>query len=66
MWLFVTDRNAPVDQRIMRRSFKAACKREVLRDQGAPGRGFWNHNLEPRDQHCRAAHGVHRGAYWFS
>ena len=30
-WLFVTDQNAPVDQRTMRRSFKAACKRAGLR-----------------------------------
>jgi YD repeat-containing protein len=30
-WLFVTDQNVPVDQRIMRRSFKAACKRAGLR-----------------------------------
>lgn len=27
MWLFVTDQNASVDQRTIRHSFKAACKR---------------------------------------
>jgi integrase len=31
VWLFVTHQNAPVDQRTMRRSFKAACKRAGLR-----------------------------------
>jgi integrase len=30
-WLFVTHENAPVDQRTMRRSFKAGCKRAGLR-----------------------------------